>query len=793
MTAQTISTAGSHPPMQFDVSEILPVHPAKVGPEQVRFLMDIQAAPWPAGLHRHALFTRERDTGKKYRAVAWNHLKQELCVLEISAEVDSNGSGLWHTWSLIENPDVLSDMSVAVFQDAVTDPSESAKKKVELHRALLQAVLFVTLDSNDGRKERVLNDAVLLSEKNMGASLRRVCVAIGKDRRFQKTLKLLVHRFFFFGGTDDAFLFMYHRRGGPDDARTGKNSLKPGRLNAREIESANRASVDSRHTAERQKPVGEEDIEKILKSLWEWYVEGKKSKKLTYWYMRKYHYAGKSDFEIPTFQIFLYHANKLIKKHKLEEARDGTRLHTIHRAARIGEATDPTGGTVEIIDVDGFAAKMYVQHPDKDHKAPVVVWVIFAVSRLSSAVVGYSLSLSRENARAYRECIASVHLPKTGPGSKAEALGLPDTRGLLHGNFDEVYVDNGPGKSKSVLQAVVDRMKLRVSIPPPSRPELRAIGESLNRLMMEFMSRHKSGYTRRQDYRSKDKREKARKASPVSFKEFERYLLEAINHVNLYYSKRRKRTAQIREKGKGMTPKAIFEYTQKYCRHGDAARPLSSMEVWSRYSEWVPRQCRRGKVRIAHLTYSSTALEAYYEDMAPVVGEKNVYVEVQCVAGPHKLLWLPPDGNPSELVVAGESERKLYDGITRLEWDLVIGHETVMEEADARNGGQNAVRLDESLQAKGTQKAAAPKRDRSRMTQKQQGIVEQAAANRAPGAGIKGRRHAGPPKGGDDSGAPPEQTRQVPPPRPKPRDSGDTSSSVVYRTDPELEERLASF
>ncbi|QWC88824.1 hypothetical protein [Cupriavidus metallidurans] len=789
MIDQARSADVLHPAI-LDVSEIIPVKPAKVGPEQVRFLMSIQAAPWPAGLHRHAFFTRERDAGKKYRAVAWNHFKQELRVLEISGEVDSNGSGLWHTWSLIETPDVLSDMRVAVFQDGVTDPSESAKKNVELHRALLQAVLFVTHDGNDGQEALVLNDAVLLSDKNMGASLRRVCVALGKDRRFQKTLKLLVHRFFFFGGTDDAFLLMHHRRGGRDAARTGKNSRKPGRLNAREIESANRASVDSRRTAERQRPVGQEDIERILQSLWKWYVEEKKSKKLTYWYMRKYHYEGKSDFEIPTFQTFLYHANNLIKKHKLEEARDGTTLHTIHRAARIGEATDPTGGTVEIIDVDGFAAKMYVQHPDKDHKAPVVVWVIFAVSRLSSAVVGYSLSLSRENARAYRECIASVHLPKSGPGSKAEALGLTDTRGLLHGNFDEVFVDNGPGRSKSVLQAVVDRMNLRASIPPPSRPELRAIGESLNRLMMEFMSRHKSGYTRRQDYRSKDKREKARKASPVILKEFERYLLEAVNHINLYYSKRKKRTAQMRAKGKGMTPKAIFEYTQS-CRQGDAARPLSSMEVWSRYSEWVSRQCRRGKVKIAHLTYSSTDLEEYYEDMAPVVGEKNVFVDVQTVADPHKLLWLARDGNPRELVVTGESERKLYDGITRLEWDLVTGHETVMEEADARSGGQNAVRLDESIQVKGTQRAAAPKRDRSRMTQKQQATIEQAAANRTPGTAIKARRNPEPSKGPSDS--PPRATSQeARPPPPRPTTAG-MARSVVWDTDPAFEERLAAF
>lgn len=292
---------------------------------------------------------------------------------------------------------------------------------------------------------------------------------------------------------------------------------------------------------------------------------------------------------------FRYHAKRLIAENDLKRKRNGQRLHQMYDAARIGRATDPTGGAIEILDVDGFQAKVFIRHPNGRRKTPFQIWVIFAVSRLSSAVVGYSLSLKRENARAYKECLASVHIPKCGEGSRAAELGLGELRGLVHGNYDEIYVDHGPGSSESVLGAIVDRLRLARSIPPPRRPELRAIGESLNNLILRFYQNADAGYSRARDPLSQEKRRAAKKAAPVSVEQFERLLLLSINHINLYYAKRRKLTDELRRKGINSTPARLFKAYQ-VAREGDRKRKLSPLEVWEKYSDWEKYSCRRGNM-----------------------------------------------------------------------------------------------------------------------------------------------------------------------------------------------------
>ncbi|SOY40024.1 conserved hypothetical protein [Cupriavidus taiwanensis] len=779
---------------QLDVSEMLPVQPLLATPEEVRFLLDIQAAQWPAGLSRFQNFARARDPGKRYRAAAWNHLRKELRVLEMSSSLTTKGEGIWHTWSLVKEPDALDDVRALVFLEDIIDPSEFAKEDKELNRALLNAVLFVKRDMGDGKTQLLINDAVLMSEKNMQTAIQRVYKALGRARWYQDTLKLLIHRYFHYGGTDDAFLKMGHLRGGGGGTR--ENGAKPGPLNAREIESANRAQVDRRYSAKRQKRVSGQDKENMLTALRTWWVNGK-SLTMTYFYMRKYFYPSATEYEIPKIERFYEHAAKLIGKYRLLEERDGYRLHAIHNGARVGQATDLTDGRIEIIDVDGFQAKIYVQHPDKDHKAPVVVWVIFAVSRLSSAVLGYSICLGRENARAYKEAIASVQIPKTGPGSKAEIFGISKPDGLLHGNYDEVYADNGPGRAKSVIEAVVDRASLRLSITPPGRPEMRAIGESLNCLMMDFLSGHPAGFTRRTNYFDKEAREKARKAKPIPLREFEQLLLEAINHINCFYPKLHKRTAKIRKTAGGVAPKDIFKYTQSI-REGDGKRIPSSLEVWARFGEWKLRRCKRGVVEYASLEYSSDDLATYFEETAPVNGKDDVWAKVQPTGDPHQLLWLKDDGGVEFLAASGESSRKLDDGMTWLEWNLVTGHEKVKEEETKNAGGADRVRIDESMNA-GAPEKPAPKRDRSRLTKKQHDGVATAAANRAPGVGINAGDSA------EWENESPELSRSVPPQTKKPPrakakrkpSAGDTAapieSAIFWNSDPEVAARLADF
>ncbi|WP_247361848.1 hypothetical protein [Ralstonia pseudosolanacearum] len=691
-------------------SDILPVAPQKADHELAVWLREVHASTWPAGLYRHASFSRRRDgEGKRYRAVAWNPATRELFVLELSDAVSLNGPGRWHRWSLEKEPGALDDVEFTTFESPIRKKSESANANVSRNKALVRAMLRVTHDIATWTDREPINDAVLMSKEALQQSVRRICLALGKNRSYQKKLKLLLHRYFYFGGEGEAYLDLTDLRGGRGKTRVGKNRRKPGRKNVTERESRNRAAIEPERVAQHQAPVRGIDLRKMLLALERWWVAEKRDIAFTYQHMCVELYSKVSKFLTPTVYSFRYHAKKLIAENDLRRKRNGQRLHDMYDAARIGRATDPTGGAIEILDVDGFQAKVFIKHPKGRRKTPFQIWVIFAVSRLSSAVVGYSLSLTRENARAYKECLASVHIPKSGEDSKAAALGLGKLRGLLHGNYDEIYVDHGPGASESVLSAIVDRLRLARSIPPPRRPELRAIGESLNNLILRFYQNADAGYSRARDPLSQEKRRAAKKAAPVSVEQFERLLLLSINHINLYYAKRRKLTDELRRKGINSTPERLFTAYQA-AREGDRKRKLSPVEVWEKYSDWEWYSCRRGNVKRDDLTYSSEELREYYDHKIRWEGGGSIPIQVQRTRDPHLMYWRKEDGSVSLLQVNKEDARRLADRMSWFEWELFLEADGASEAKLARQADDNNVAIHKALQEASEDDVAPQKR-----------------------------------------------------------------------------------
>ncbi len=714
-------------------SDILPVAPQKADHELAVWLREVHASTWPGGLYRFASFSRRRDgQEKRYRAVAWNPATRELLVLELSDAVSLNGPGRWHTWSLEKEPGALDDVEFTTFKSPVQKKSESANANFSRNKALVRAMLRVSHDIAEWTDREPINDAVLMSKEALQQSVRRICYALGRSRSYQKKLKLLLHRYFHFGGEDDAYLDLTDLRGGRGKTRVGKNRRKPGRKNVTERQSRNRAAVEQDRVAQQQAPVREIDVRKMLFALKRWYAGQKLDIAFTYQHMCAELYSKVSKFLTPTVYSFRYHARRLIAEHDLKRKRNGQRLHEMYDAARIGRATDPTGGAIEILDVDGFQAKVFIRHPNGRRKTPFQIWVIFAVSRLSSAVVGYALSLTRENARAYKECLASVHMPKSGRESRAAALGLGKLNGLLHGNYDEIYVDHGPGASESVLSAIVDRLRLARSIPPPRRPELRAIGESLNNLILQFYQNADAGYSRARDPLSQEKRRAAKKAAPVSVAEFERLLLLAINHINLYYAKRRKLPAALRRKGVDSTPARLFMAYQK-AREGDAKRKLSPAEVWEKYSDWEPRSCQRGKVVWDDLTYSSEELRQYYDHQIRWEDGKSIPIQVQPTRDPHLMYWRKADGSVSLLKVNKEDARRLEDRMSWFEWELFMEADSTSEAKTARKAGDNRVAVHKAIQET-SEDAVTPRKRKSSagaVMVSQQRMLDTALANRS--------------------------------------------------------------
>lgn len=141
-------------------------------------------------------------------------------------------------------------------------------------------------------------------------------------------------------------------------------------------------------------------------------------------------------------------------------------------------------------------------------------------------------------------------------------------------------------------------------------------------MMILMMLGEDGAYTRRTDPLSKDIHRQKAKDTPIPLERFERLLLKAIQHYNLFTNKKRLRTAEQRKDGINLTPAKIWEDTQEQ-RRGDARRKLTPREVFERFVPWQSRTCRRGLVHFMSMRYSSDELVEHFNQHAQQTGKSN--------------------------------------------------------------------------------------------------------------------------------------------------------------------------
>src|SRR3984893_2144559 len=150
--------------------------------------------------------------------------------------------------------------------------------------------------------------------------------------------------------------------------------------------------------------------------------------------------------------------------------------------------------TRPLVDIDAFTAKIAIAVKVRGRIRRTYVKVVLAVSRNSHAILGEEITLKGEKASAYRRCIASIHLDKK---ERAVELKLESAAGLLHGNIDGVFVDNGAGASKEVVEVACVEMGFGMQMAPPGRGDYKGVIEGVNSLMVELMQEEPGGHNRR--------------------------------------------------------------------------------------------------------------------------------------------------------------------------------------------------------------------------------------------------------------------------------------------------------
>ncbi len=212
--------------------------------------------------------------------------------------------------------------------------------------------------------------------------------------------------------------------------------------------------------------------------------------------------------------------------------------------------------------------------------------------------------------------------------------------------------------------------------------------------------------------------------------QFERLLLLSINHINLYYAKRRKLTDELRRKGINSTPARLFKAYQ-VAREGDRKRKLSPLEVWEKYSDWEKYSCRRGNMTRDDLTYSSEELREYYDHKIRWEYGKSIPIQVQRTRDPHFMYWRKEDGSVRLLQVSKEDARRLQDRTTWFEWELRLEADRASKAKKAQEADDDAVALHEAQQEEPVEAATPRKKSStSEVMVSQQCMLDDALANR---------------------------------------------------------------
>jgi hypothetical protein len=637
-----------------------------------RILDDHHLKAWPGNLNRFDLFRRGRDPeGCAYRAVTWEPQNRQMHVMKILADSTPTKGAVFERWDLAKPKDDLSDAYRV--QDTLTPVELSERDKniepyspvgMERRKSILEAFCFVQVEY-EGNPLKLFNSFVLSDERERKAALEYVCRALQQPDGYKTYIQELFYRYVFFGAAFRAMAKLTTRQGGPGVARVGVNARRPGPKTLAERQAIARQKVTGEEPPHRRGPCRPLDITKFVQALEEFHIELKQSLTMTYASMVAKFYKRWPKRLVPNISQFYRHCREnLLEQGDAERKRFGPRLTAQYAKARIGQAVSMTFGfNLEVVDVDGFVAKLPVAAMVDGKVEPVYVTIMFAVSRRTGAVVGYEIAMNHENSEAFRRCIASVHISKA---ERARELGLTDTKGLLHGNIDAVYVDNA-GMTKEVIEVACKGMGLIPFVAPPARGDLKAVGESLNNVMMHLLLELTGAFTRKRDIFSKELRRIKSKDDPLTVEQLETFLLMAIQHINLYAKKRHLWRESMRARGTRIFPYSLWKYYQDR-RVADQRRDWEPYDAWLKFIPWLPATVRGGKVKYLHMRWTSHELEEVYNQHMrkprPSRGELDIEIKRVGVYA-DKLQWRVNGGPIGELSLV-EGDQLLMD--RRMTW-----------------------------------------------------------------------------------------------------------------------------
>lgn len=679
--------------------------------ETLARLREIHNSIWPANLGRFLPFSlRDLNGGRtSYIAVAWNPHCRTLYAQEITIGAAPPGCRMPQPMNVDEEDwesrvvAVLDPIRPSWMEKEESKIMSSAFNGLAHRQMLVDALLKVDRVGRGKDSDFVFNDFVFFDDTLRKDRIEQIAVELGKDpNSYRSYILKMVTRYLWYGGHEHSLLWSTRERGGPNKKRLAPAN-KPGTYSLEERLAKKKIESCGRHykREERVDSVQLQNITTILKGNWS---GGKKiSLSACHRVFLDTYYPNCESDSVFLYSRFYYHSKVIIKNLDLLRERVGPTAYAREIAPRSGTSSELNQGVVEILDVDGWVPKMPIGALIDGELQEIDVPFVIGVSRNSTAVMGYEICLEGERAEGYLRCLVSAMLPKD---DVVKALGLPPLPGLVYGNIDGVCTDNGPGRSKAVRGPTTGTMGGIMFTPPGRRPDLRGVGERLNKAIIDIIAEETDeGFNRGNDLVDREKRLKRPKIKPLTIDDAERIFLKAVSRVNTTANRHRLRTKEMREAKCGITPAEIHAYHQKF-RRGAAARVRSEAEVFDIFIPWTPATCDDGIVVFKNTRYSSSELVAMSTEHAKLPGKKKALkVEIKRVSRLSTTLLCrsKTDRKVFEIEMDDEDRRRIGHNLTWKEHEFALFdervHEGRLQAKRAHQTGRISVTRQEKLDA----------------------------------------------------------------------------------------------
>ncbi|MBR8184232.1 hypothetical protein KDW54_17680 [Burkholderia ambifaria] len=598
-------------------------------------LREFAYSQWPAGLSRFATFALDGDAHDvAWVAVAWQPDTRRLYALRISRTGNPPASRMGKTIS-VDDGDWVSRVRVP------TDRSLPANLEADLayvppsmlkgyQRRLMLLHALIMLDPRGRRQpsDYMLNDDIFFDIHMRARRIEQIAQALGRPAHFKGYIRKLFTRFMWYGGRESSMFALTPQQGGPNKKRLSP-AMKPGRLTRREMMNRARATMKGKTTFRRGRRIDANDIRNMTEALTKYWAGEKLGLATTYRRMVDEYYQGVPEELIPSYNQIQYNYKDIVQANGLLEKRYGQQVTAQYLLPRPGSSSDLSQGVMELVDADGFRPKIPIGALVKGRLEPVEIVVVLVVSRSSGAILGYEISLEGERPSGYLRALVCALLPKD---ERVASLGLEPLPGLVYGNIDGMFVDNGAGKSKAVQAAVVNRLGGIMFYAPSGRGDLKGVIERVNNAIIQLVAEEtRQGYTRGKSLLERTRREERKRLKPISLDDFERHLLKTISYLNTTSNKSRLRTQAMRNAGVGIAPADIHVYNQGI-RRGEAAKIRTPAEIYDIFLPWEQVTVANGRIRYKRAGYTSPALLQIATEYSMLPGKNpRLTVEVKRV------------------------------------------------------------------------------------------------------------------------------------------------------------------